>query len=394
MNSDPTVDAVVQLARVPRRPPRVDVAIAGGLLVWALLEALFVDGPGSPPSRALTALGFTVPLVWRRRRPVPVLLVILGLSVAKGAVSDVPETGAMPFPALLVATFSAALYARPAALAIAMAPAPIVAVISAVVLDEFAGSPNLVDVAILNFFSLGAWTGGWLVRRRAAQLEQARAAAPELAREAVVAERARIARELHDVVAHSVSVISVQAGAAEELVELDGAQARAHMQAVRRTAHEALAELRRLVGVLREDEPAYAPQPGLARLGELVEEARAAGLPVELSEEGARPALPPGVDLAAYRIVQESLTNVRRHAGAVATRVRVRYGHEGIELEVSNAAGRGNGRPPNAAGRGAGHGLIGMRERVRLYGGTLETGEALGGGYRVSARLPLETAAE
>jgi signal transduction histidine kinase len=374
--------ALVRLAQVPRRIPRVDVGIAAGLLVWALLEALFADGPGSLPARVLLAVGYTVPLVVRRRWPIPVMLTIVGLAIVRGAVWDVPEEGAMPFPSLLVATFSAALYARPRWLAVAAAPLPMLAFF----LGNFVGSPTAADVAIVTFITLGAWSGGWLVRRRAAQLAAAQAAGPELAREAVAAERARLARELHDVVAHSVTIISLQAGAAEAVLDVDPGQAREHLEAVRRTAHEALVEMRRLVGVLREAVPVYEPQGGLDRLTDLVTELRAAGLPVELSEEGPRVALPPGVDLSAFRIVQESLTNVRRHAGTAATSVRVRYCDDAVELEVANARGSGEG----ALGAGSGHGLIGMRERARLYGGTLHAGEEPGGGFVVRARLPLE----
>jgi signal transduction histidine kinase len=182
-----------------------------------------------------------------------------------------------------------------------------------------------------------------------------------------------------------VSIIAVQAGAAEALAGRDDDRAREHMRSVRRTAHEALVELRRLGGVLREDEPVLAPQPGLERLDELLADARAAGLPVELQVDGPARDLPAGLDLAAYRIVQEGLTNVRRHAGAADTVVRVRYGDSALELEVVNAPGVGNG-----TGQGTGHGLIGMRERARLYGGTFDAGAAEDGGFRVRARLPLE----
>jgi len=200
----------------------------------------------------------------------------------------------------------------------------------------------------------------------------------------VAAERARIARELHDVVAHSVSIIAVQAGAAESLVERDPARAREHLGAVRRTAREALTEMRRLLDVLREDEPAYAPQPTLATLAALVEETRRAGVPVELVREGSDDPLPPGVDLAAYRIVQEALTNVRRHAGSAPTRVRIRHAAGAVEVEVVNGPATSPGEGP-----GGGRGLLGMRERVRLYGGSLDAGPE-DGGFAVRARLPVE----
>jgi signal transduction histidine kinase len=379
------VEAVLQLARVPRRPPPIDIAIAGGLLVWALAEAIFAEGSGPTWARIVVALCFTVPLVWRRRAPATVLLVLLATLAFAGIAGHEPETGAMPFPSLLVAGFSGALYARTDRLAIATSVGPAAGVLMAMALGYFSGAPTPTDYAILLFLSAGAWAGGWLVRRRAAQLEQARADAPELAREAVAAERARVARELHDVVAHSVSIIAVQAGAAEALLDQEPDAARPHVATVRQTAHDALVELRRLVGVLREDEPTYVPQPGLERLRELVDDARAAGLDVDLREEGTRPAVPLGVDLAAYRIVQEGLTNVRRHAEGSTATVLVRYAPAAIQLEVANGPGASaNGTP------GTGHGIIGMRERARLYGGTFDAGPRPDGGFRVSATLPLE----
>ena len=176
----------------------------------------------------------------------------------------------------------------------------------------------------------------------------------------------------------------MQAGAAEELLDHDPARARPHLRAVRETAHEALVEMRRLLDVLREDDPSYAPQPGLERVGELVEQASAAGVPVTLEVDGRRAAVPAGVDLAGFRIVQEALTNVRKHAGEVATIVRIRYRPEAIDIEVLNARGRSNGGPP-----GSGRGLPGMRERARLYGGQVDAGPERDG-FTVRASLPLE----
>jgi signal transduction histidine kinase len=378
------VDPAVRLVRVPRRIPRVDYLIAGGLLVWALLEAVLGEALGSVPLRVLFAIGVTVPLAFRRRFPFPALAAIVLITLLRGLTGDVPEEGVTPFPSLLVASFSAAIYARPVALAYAAAPLPILAI-------AFGGHGPLtaVDYAILSFLSLGAWTGGWLVRHRAEQVEAAVAASGELAASAVAEERERIARELHDVVAHSVSIVAVQAGAAEELLESDPDRARQHLGAVRGTAREALTEMRHLLDVLRTDDADYAPQPGLGRLQELVAETRSAGLPVELAEVGVRPHLSPGLDVAAFRIIQESLTNVRKHAGDVPTRVRLRYGRGWLELEVENEPGRAV-----AASNGSRRGLVGMRERARLYGGNLEAGPADGGGFRVRATLPLQGAAQ
>jgi signal transduction histidine kinase len=156
---------------------------------------------------------------------------------------------------------------------------------------------------------------------------------------------------------------------------------------VRRTAREAMSEMRRLLDVLRTDDTTYAPQPGLSRLPDLIDEVRGAGVPVELVEEGQRRELPAGIDLVAFRVIQESLTNVRKHAGGAPTQVAVRYGAKELEVEVRNDAGRAQAA---MNGGGGGHGIFGMSERVRLFGGRFEAGEAAGGGFRVHALLPLE----
>ena len=219
------------------------------------------------------------------------------------------------------------------------------------------------------------------LEERAVRLERER---EQDARAAVAEERRRIARDLHDVVAHSVSVMTVQAGAARLLLDEEPERARAPLLAVEETGRQALAEMRRLLGILRteEGEPALAPQPGLADLERLLEQARGAGLPVELSLEGQRRPLAPGVDLAGYRIVQEALTNAIKHAGPARAHVAVRYAPEALELEITN-----DGRTGANGGEG-GHGLVGMRERAALYGGELEAGRRDGGGFIVRARLP------
>jgi signal transduction histidine kinase len=212
----------------------------------------------------------------------------------------------------------------------------------------------------------------------------------------VVAERSRIARELHDVIAHSVSVMVIQAGAAEQLLEETPERARGPLEAVQDTGRQTIVELRRLLGILREDgqELSLAPQPGLAGLGSLAEEMRQAGLPVQLQVEGQPWPLPPGVDLAAYRIVQEALTNALRHAGPAHAEVVVRYHKHAVELEIVDD-GRGPG-PRDGASGASGQGLVGMRERIALYGGTIEAGPratipgTAGTGYAVRARLPTD----
>jgi signal transduction histidine kinase len=195
---------------------------------------------------------------------------------------------------------------------------------------------------------------------------------------AVSDERARIARELHDVVAHGVSVIAVQADAAEAALGQDPERAARPLQAIRGSAHDAMAEMRRMVGVLGETHE-RGPQPGLAQLPALIEQA---GVPVELDLSGDPVPVPASLDLTAYRIVQEALTNVRKHAGGAPTTVRIAWRPDTLELSVRD-------RGPGPNGHGDGHGLVGMQERVRLHGGRLRTGPVAGGGFEVLAELPL-----
>jgi signal transduction histidine kinase len=227
---------------------------------------------------------------------------------------------------------------------------------------------------------------------RAVRLEAERDAQ---ARIAAVAERARIARELHDVIAHNVSVMVVQADGASYALDTDPGRAREALAAISATGRQALAEMRRLLGVLRREEASgtseRAPQPGLGELGELLDQARGAGLPVSFRVEGDPQPLPGGIALAAYRIVQESLTNTRKHAGPVASAfVTLRYTDEALVLAISD-----DGRGPlggAAMPAAAGHGLTGMRERVGMYGGSVAAGPRPGGGFEVVATLPLTAA--
>lgn len=211
------------------------------------------------------------------------------------------------------------------------------------------------------------------------QLEQA-----EKARWAVVEERSRIARELHDVISHSVSVMVIQAGAARHTLDPADTEMRESLQAIETAGREALAELRRLLGILRraDDEPTLAPVPGLARVGVLIEQMREAGLPTQLRVEGQPAGIAPGVDLAAYRIIAEALTNSLRHAGSAQAQVSIRYRPHELDLEITD-----DGQGGTAQADGTGNGLAGMRERVALYGGTLDAGPG-DAGFTVHARLP------
>jgi signal transduction histidine kinase len=227
-----------------------------------------------------------------------------------------------------------------------------------------------------------AWALGEASRSR-------RVAISEEARRAVSDEQARIARELHDVIAHSVSVVVVQAAAADDVFETRPDQARAAIRSIEHTGREVLAELRRLLGAVRPADGSgpSAPQPKLDRVEELAEPIRAGGLEVVVRREGEPAPLPAGVDLSAYRIVQEALTNTLRHARATRAEVLLRYRPDELEVEV-----RDDGRAAATQAPRGGHGLVGMRERASLLGGTLDAGPLPGGGYRVHARLPIEAA--
>jgi signal transduction histidine kinase len=208
-------------------------------------------------------------------------------------------------------------------------------------------------------------------------------------RDAVAAERARIARELHDVVAHCVSVMVIQAGAAEDLLDRDPGAARAPLRAVQDTGQEAVAELGHMLGLLRGDagQDALLPQPGVAQLPELIAQVRATGVTVGFDILGTPRDLPPGIDVALYRLAQEALTNTLKHARGARATVVLRYDEAAVALSVLD-----DGRPA-VTGSGQGHGLIGMRERVALYGGTLSVGPRDGRGWVVDALIPLGTAA-
>ena len=211
----------------------------------------------------------------------------------------------------------------------------------------------------------------------------------QTARLAVLDERARIAREMHDVVAHSVSLMVVQAGAARHLLTQDPEQSRVALASLETVGREALHELRRTLGILREDpdEPAaLTPQPGVAQLSSLVDRARASGLDVQVETEGAARTLSAGVDVAAYRIVQEALTNVIKHAGDTRVRVGLTWGATGIRIEVAD---RGVG--PAGGPAPGGHGLVGMQERASLHGGTFQAGQGSDGGFVVTVELPYES---
>jgi signal transduction histidine kinase len=371
--------------RLRQQPAAVDAVIAAALVVVGQLEvwlAAEVDGPRG--LIALGALAVTAPVAWRRRAPLAALAVVVVAGVAASLASTFARDALYPGPALILCVYSVARYEELPKALIGLALA-FVAGFAAVAHEPNSG---LVDfLGSLFFFSLlfgTPWGAGRAIRARQQRLSDVERSSEERARQAAGEERARIARELHDVVAHSVSVMVVQAGAERLALPVAQASTRETLLTIERTGREALAEMRRLLHMLRQgdEELGLAPQPSLRHVATLVEHIRGAGLPVELDIEGEPFALPAGVDVSAYRIVQEALTNALKHAGPAKARVTVRYESDAVELEISD-----DGRGPGGAG---GHGLVGMRERVELYGGSLRAGGRTSGGYAVSVRLPLE----
>ena len=369
------------VAALRRHPGHLDAAVA--LLVAAFLveEVLHSDVSGPAPLLAALAIAIAAPLAWRRRAPVAVAAAVAAGWVALRAAVEPGQEPQTPLLALLLAAYSAGAHAsgRAAVAGVALTWAGIAAT-------------ELGDLMVLGPVFTGTWFAGRLVRSREHDAQRLRELSEALERErveeariAAAEERARIARELHDVVAHSMSTIVLQAGA--ERVNLPESQSKTRdtLRSIERTGREALAEMRRLVGVLRADEAALTPQPSLTRLDELVERVRRAGLAVEVRTEGDAIELAPGLDISAYRIVQEALTNTLKHAGDARASVTLGYRPDSLEIEVSDD---GSGGTPN----GGGHGLVGLRERVAVFGGTLEAGARQGGGFRVRARFPLDRA--
>jgi signal transduction histidine kinase len=368
----------------------VILAALGIGITGAVLGREHVNGPEGPLwFDILAVLAIVLPLLARRRFPfgAPV-----SMGVAAVATSFIDRT-VVPFDGVTFLVGCAALFlvaSLPdrfqafAGLAIAEGAAAIV------VHNDPTGSVG--DFIVASVIYIVVWSIAFGVGRKSVEAHEAKERAAraeqereERARAAVAEERARIARELHDVVGHSVSVMTVQASGVRRLLRPDQEREREALLVVERTGREALAEMRRMVGVLRrpEEAPALAPQPSLEHLGRLVEQAREAGLQVELRIEGEAVALPAGIDLTAYRLVQEGLTNAIKHAKASRAEVLVHYSDGQIEVMVSDD-GRGIG-----SGDGGGHGLVGMRERVSVYGGELDAGPQAGGGYRLRAKLPV-----
>jgi signal transduction histidine kinase len=383
-----------------RHPMLVDSVLAAALLFGgvgpAFARGMFVGVP--------LAFGLAVPVVFRRKYPIAAYATAVaagGLQVALGirpAVTDV---------AILILLYTLAAYTPRRVSVGGLAVCLLGSAVGVVRWWITFGTHTVLDWLMVGAIlfagpALLAWVLGDSMRYRRAYYAslEGRAARAEAERDAqariaTAAERARIARELHDVIAHNVSVMVVQADGASYALGTDPDRAREALAAISATGRQALAEMRRLLGVLRREEDdggsERAPQPGIGELGELLDQARGAGLPVSFTVEGEPRPLPGGVALAAYRIVQESLTNTRKHAGPVASAsVRLRYSPEAVVLTISDDGwgGLGGAALPGPTG----HGLTGIRERVALYGGTVTAGPRPGGGFEVVATLPLAPA--
>lgn len=383
-------------AWVRRHPRLVDGVLAAALLLAGV-------GPAIAKGKLILvpiALGLAVPVVFRRANPIGAYAVAVVAGGLQVAFDITPATTDL---AILILLYTLAAYCSRRVSVWGLAVCLVGSAIAVAQWSNFTHRPDVLGrlaIAAILFAvpALLAWVLGDSMRyrrayytnleERAARLERERDAQ---ARIAAVAERARIARELHDVIAHNVSVMVVQADGASYALASDPVRAREALAAISATGRQALGEMRRLLGVLRREEggttQARAPQPGIGELGELLDQARTAGLPVSFTVEGVPQPLPGGTALAAYRIVQESLTNTRKHAGPVASAsVVLRYSPDTLVLTISDD-GRGAAAPD-----GAGHGLTGMRERVALYGGSVAAGPRPAGGFEVVATLPLAPA--
>ncbi len=402
----PTLGDVHRLYDFLRRHP-TGVDSFWALLLLGLSGLAVVEGSGEGPAvvQAGTALALCVVIALRRKAPERMMLLATAAGVAQLAFDVGPNIWDF---AMLVIIYTVASgntrWASRYAL-VACVAAPVLATLRWPDPPEYSSTgKSIMGIVFLTVPFVLAWVLGDSVRTRRAYWAQLEERATRLEKEreqqaqiAVTAERARIARELHDVVAHNVSVMVVQADGAAYVLDASPEQAKQALETISGTGRQALAEMRRLLGVLRTDDSGeggeYVPQPDVEQIGDLVEQVRGAGLPVEFRIEGAPRPLPSGVELTAYRIVQEALTNTRKHGGPdVGASVRLTYFDDGLGLLVEDD-GRGAQHELYEAGGadGMGHGLIGMRERVGMVGGTLDAGPRPGGGFRISVLLPIKS---
>lgn len=361
-------------------PHLLDAGLALAFTVWALVQ----PGALGDPPRTLVLVAMTAALAWRRRAPVAVLTVeVAGVALLPSRL-DLPEG-----LAFLIATYSAALYSDRRVVVAALALA------AAAFFFAFGGRVDIPRALVPFALVAPAWLAGTAMRNREQRAEAWAQRADRLQQDrdaALREERARIARELHDVVTHSVSVMVLQSGAARQIMTRDEPRSRALLESVEASGRSALEELRRLLGLLSDQDGAapLSPQPHVTEIPALVEQVRQTGLRVELSVEGRPRALSGGMTVAAYRIVQEALTNVLKHGDGAPARVMLRWSDAALELVIVDDG------PPAAADEyqaPAGRGIAGMRERAAMYGGTLEAHPAPDRGYLVHARIPLEPSA-
>jgi len=375
-----------------QRPWVLDCVLAVAIFLAAAASAATPAPQFRPPDMTvyvLIALG-AAPYAFRRRWPLPVLVLA---SIPVLALLALGYSSAVIGAALFLAAYTVAAHSDRLVTALGVGYAVVVMIGVATVAPTAMGIAALVTNAALfaGAFALGRSAhfrreNVVLLQERAQLAEQARA---DEARRAVADERLRIAQELHDVLGHSLGVIALQAGVGAHVIDADPAEAKASLEAISRTSRASLAEVRRILGALRTEtgERGYHPPPGLAALDALAGELTEAGLPVRIHVHGVPHGVPAALDLTGYRVVQEALTNVVRHAGPAEADVTVRYDHRQVTVQVDD-----NGRGTSARdGATSGHGQLGMRERAALWGGTLHTGPRPEGGYRVIATLPYET---
>jgi signal transduction histidine kinase len=378
----------------PRLATWLPAIVLGGLGLFEIWVDRIADPPSFPGPAGLHTAGVLVlaaGLAVRRRAPGLALGAVMADVLLEWSYSS-DTISLTAFGGALVAFYSVGAHRDLPGAAVRLG-AGLAVLVAMDVADMIARDGTLVGSAGEYPFVFVAWGTGVAARRlrlRASDLEDRVGALArerdEKARAAAAEERARIARELHDVVAHSVSTMVLQAGGARQVLRSHPDDADEALRSAERTGRQALRELRRLLGILRTDQgPQLDPQPGVADVEPLVERMRDAGLPVELQLSGEAVAVAPGFDLAAYRIVQEALTKVLKHAGRVETTVRLDFAADALDLVIRN-----RGPIPEQNGDGRGHGLVGMRERVALYGGSLRAGPDDAGGFTVHARLPLE----
>jgi len=377
---------------------RLDQVIALVLLVWIWLYVWHHTSPGAGRYWPMFgAVVFCVPVAFRRGWPLGGMLVILTTLGVKTVVSTNTSNGVLNgsgglLPALLLVGYGVGAFAPPRRSKWVLALTVVVGSVNAVASGRTASVPFSAVFVVLLPYVFGRMMRSRTEKTHALRTEAERIDADRdaVARAAASGERARIARELHDVIAHSVSVMVIQAGGARMVMESDPERAMSSLRSVERAGRDALAEMRRLLGLLDSDcrPPNLKPQPGLADIRDLLSRAQAAGLDTALYLDGKPATVSPALDLCAYRVIQEALTNAIKHAAPAHADVHVRWQREVLEFEVADD-GRGKATVDIVAG---GHGLVGMRERVSFHGGVLQTGANPVGGFTVRALLPLGSA--